>query len=44
MEKHNKTHAFVGMEPIGYYWNGFGCYLQSMGVEFDMVNPYYEDR
>jgi len=44
MKKNNKTHAFVGMEPTGHYWYGFGCHLQSMGVEFGMVNPYHVKR
>ena len=44
MKKHNKTRAFVGMEPTGHYWYGFGCHLQSRGVEFGMVNPYHVKR
>lgn len=41
MKKHNKTKAFVGMEPTGHYWYGFGCHLQNMEVEYGMVNPYH---
>jgi transposase len=44
MKKNNKTHAFVGMEPTGHYWYGFGCHLQNMEVEFGMVNPYHVKR
>lgn len=44
MKKNNKTHAFVGMEPTGHYWYGFGCHLQNMGVEYGMVNPYHVKR
>jgi len=44
MKKHNKTRAFVGMEPTGHYWYGFGCHLQHRGVEFGMVNPYHVKR
>ena len=44
MNNNNKTHAFVGMEPTGHYWYGFGCHLQNMGVEYGMVNPYHVKR
>lgn len=44
MKKNNKTKAFVGMEPTGHYWYGFGCHLQNLGVEFGMVNPYHVKR
>lgn len=44
MKKNNKTKAFVGMEPTGHYWYGFGCHLQNMRVEFGMVNPYHVKR
>ena len=44
MKKNKKTKAFVGMEPTGHYWYGFGCHLQNMGVEFGMVNPYHVKR
>lgn len=44
MKKYNKTRAFIGMEPTGHYWYGFGCHLQNMGVGFGMVNPYHVKR
>jgi len=44
MKKNRKTKAFVGMEPTGHYWYGFGSHLQNMGVEFGMVNPYHVKR
>ncbi len=44
MKKNKKTKAFVGMEPTGHYWYGFGSHLQNMGVEFGMVNPYHVKR
>ncbi len=37
MKKNNKTKAFVGMEPTGHCWYGFGCHLQNMCVEFGMA-------
>jgi transposase len=44
MKKNAKTKAFIGMEPTGHYWYGFGSHLQNMGVEFGMVNPYHVKR
>ncbi len=44
MKKNAKIKAFVGMEPTGHYWYGFGSHLQNMGVEFGMVNPYHVKR
>ena len=44
MKKNRKAKAFVGMEPTGHYWYGFGSHLQNMGVEFGMVNPYHVKR
>lgn len=44
MKKNKKTKAFIGMEPTGHYWYGFGSHLQNMGVEFGMVNPYHVKR
>lgn len=44
MKKNSKTKSFVGMEPTGHYWYGFGSHLQNMGVEFGMVNPYHVKR
>lgn len=44
MKKHSKTSVFVGMEPTGHYWYGFGSHLQNRGVQFGMVNPYHVKR
>ncbi len=44
MKKNGKTHAFVGMEPTGHYWYGFGCHLQNIGVKYGMVNPFHVKR
>lgn len=44
MKKNGKKSVFVGMEPTGHYWYGFGSHLKSMGVQYGMVNPFHVKR
>jgi len=43
-KRHGKTTVFVGMEPTGHYWYGFGNHLQDSGIGLGMVNPFHVKR
>jgi transposase len=44
MNKNNKEHLMVGMEPTGHYWFCFAQYLTDRGHKVVLVNPFHVKR
>lgn len=44
MDKNDKDHLMVGMEPTGHYWFCFAQFLRDEGHKVVLVNPFHVKR
>ena len=44
MNKSNKEHLMVGMEPTGHYWLCFAQFLKDKNHKVVLVNPFHVKR